>query len=538
MMQSFVPWVFGSLKVWPNERKIELDGVEKKVSSRTFDILLLLIENRDRVVTKAEIFERVWFGLVVEENNLTVQVSRLRKLLGTDVIATASGRGYRFMLGAVATPKPLEPPTGEISLQDKPSIAVMPFLHLATDNSGEYLTDSITEDITSELSRFHSLFVISRQSSFSYKGRHVDVRTVGQELGVRYVVEGSVRHLSRMLRVTSQLVDASIGSYLWAERFDFKVDQLYDIQDEIVGRIVVAVSQRVENHEAQALRSRPADWGAHQIAVEAQQIAEAAFRYSDQAGLERAHARAHEALNMDPGNVIAAEAKLFVLWQMLFYGKADNRAGMLNEALQTLEALDTLDRRNPNIEYYRGLILNESNQIVVALECLRKAIMLNPNSVRALTSLAMLEIVNGMPNDAIEHLLLAKRLSPVDPWSWSHNTMLAFAYIGCKDYKQALQVSQLAASQVGHGVTTHLAMACAFIGLGDLMLAREPIIRAIQTGHSHLEKLLRLLASGKVQSETLKKQLDLMLEAILLVDTRHIPETMQVQLRQLEVGAA
>ena len=538
MMQSIMPWVFGSLKVWPHERKLELDGVEKKVSSRTFDLLLLLIENRDRVVSKAEIFERVWCGLVVEENNLTVQVSRLRKVLGTDVIATASGRGYRFMLGALATHTPLSPFSGELALPDKPSIAVLPFLHLATDSSSEYLTDSITEDITSELSRFHSLFVISRQSSFSYKGRYADIRTVRQELGVRYVVEGSVRHLSRMLRVSSQLVDASNGSYIWAERFDFKVEQLYDIQDEIVGRIVVAVSQGVNNHEAQALRSRPADWGAHQIAIEAHHIAEEAFRYSDQTSLERAHARVHEALKMDPSNVIGVEAKLFVLWQMLFYDTANSRTAVLKEAQKALEVLDTLSRNNPNIDFYRGLILNESNQVVVALESLRKAILLNPNSVRALTSLAMLEIVNGMPNDAIEHLLLAKRLSPVDPWSWSHNTLLAYAYIGCMDYKQALLFAQLAASQVGHGVTTHLAMACAFIGLGDLTQAREPMIRAIQTGHGHLEKLLRLLASGKFQTEALRRQLDLMLEAILLVDTRHIPDSMQVQLRQLEAGTA
>lgn len=196
MMPSPAPWVFGSLQVWPEDRKLVADGVTHRPGARAFDLLLLLVENRDRVVSKAEIFKRIWSGLVVEENNLTVQISALRKILGPDMLATFSGRGYRFMVGPMDGATPASESSGELPLPDKPSIAVLPFLHMASDTTREYFTDGITEDITTELSRFRSLFVISRQSSFTYKGQAVDVRTVARELGMWWKAVSASRRVS------------------------------------------------------------------------------------------------------------------------------------------------------------------------------------------------------------------------------------------------------------------------------------------------------------------------------------------------------
>ena len=190
---------FGRFEIRPSERRLLDAGVDVTLGSRAFDLLLTLVEQRDRVVSKSELLERVWPGLVVEENNLTVQISTLRKVLGAAALNTVQGRGYRFVMPlpeavdavdtavAGASASPVWP------LPDKPSIAVLPFANLSDAADQEYFSDGITEDILTELSRCHSLFVIARNSSFSYKGRAVDVRTVARELGVRYVLEGRDR---------------------------------------------------------------------------------------------------------------------------------------------------------------------------------------------------------------------------------------------------------------------------------------------------------------------------------------------------------
>lgn len=534
MMPSPAPWVFGSLQVWPEDRKLVADGVTHRPGARAFDLLLLLVENRDRVVSKAEIFKRIWSGLVVEENNLTVQISALRKILGPDMLATFSGRGYRFMVGPMDGATPASESSGELPLPDKPSIAVLPFLHMASDTTREYFTDGITEDITTELSRFRSLFVISRQSSFTYKGQAVDVRTVARELGVRYVVEGSVRITARKLRVTAQLIDAHSGAHVWAEKYDGDLEELFNIQDEIVGRISAAVAQGVESHEFHTLRQRPADWGAYEIAVEAYQLASDAFNRSDRALRERALARAQEALTLDPHSTTGLVTKLLVLWHALFFATAHDREATLKEAFEALDHLQAIDASNAAVYTYRGLLLHEAGQNGPALACLQKAHQVNPNDVGALGALGMLEMLSDMSAEAAEHLLQARRLSPLDPWAWSPNTLLANAYIGLKDYPQALHFAQLGASQAPHVVTPHIVMATAFVGLGQLAQAAEAMTRAVQVGPEFVQKRLQMLEPPLPLSESMQRRLILMLTATLLVDRALMPDPLRLLVGRLE----
>jgi DNA-binding winged helix-turn-helix (wHTH) protein len=198
----------GECEVRPDERRVLIGGQPAVLGARAFDLLMCLIEHRDRVVTKDELMKWVWPGSVVEENDLTVHVSALRKLLGPQAVATVAGQGYRFAMalretGAEAlntpaaaagllNPAPAPAPVAasapgdiDLALPDKPSIAVLPFGNLGGDPEQEYFIDGVIEDIIIELSRFRSLFVIARNSTFSYKGKAVDVRIVAKELGVR-----------------------------------------------------------------------------------------------------------------------------------------------------------------------------------------------------------------------------------------------------------------------------------------------------------------------------------------------------------------
>jgi TolB-like protein/Flp pilus assembly protein TadD len=529
-------WGFGSVQVMPGDRSVRVNGVTHKPGARAFDLLLLLVENRHRVVGKAEIFERVWPGVVVEENNLTVQVSALRKILGPDVLATFSGRGYRFMLDLPAATEPLNQSSRALALPAKPSIAVLPFLHLAGDATREYLTDGITEDITTELSRFRSLFVISRQSSFTYKGKPVDVPNVGRELGVRYVVEGSVRLSGRHLRVTAQLIDAVNGAHVWAEKYDGAIEELFNIQDEIVGQISVAVAQGVERHEFHTLRSRPADWGAYEIAVEAYQLGSDAFNRSDRDMRERALARANDALALDPDSAMGLHAKLLVLWQTLFFATAQDRAGTLKEAFATLDRWETLDAGNAKVYTFRGLLQHEAGQTAAGIVSLQKSHEMNPNDTGALGGLGVLEMLAGLSESAVEHFLLARRLNPLDPWAWSPNTGLGNAYVGLREFDKALHYGQLGASEAPHVVTTHLVIATAQVGLGNLAQARDAMKRAVQVGPEFIQRRFETLESGLSINDTMRFRIGLMLTAVRLLDKAQLPAPLRDMLDRLEAA--
>ncbi len=250
------------------------------LGQRAVALLRLLLQEAGRPVGKDALIGAAWPGLSVEDSNLTVQIAALRRLLrdkaeGEDWIETLPRRGYRYVGPPVASdtgaePGPLQPPP-TFAVPEKPSVAVLPFSNLSDDAAQEYFSDGMVDDIIIGLARIKWLFVIARNSSFSYKGRAVDPKQVGRELGVRYVLEGSVRKQMDRVRITAQLVDTATGTHVWGERYDRKLDDIFALQDEIALALVAAIEPSMRRAELERVnRKRPNNLDAYDLVLRAQ----------------------------------------------------------------------------------------------------------------------------------------------------------------------------------------------------------------------------------------------------------------------------
>jgi TolB-like protein len=230
------------------------------IGSRALDVLRVLVKADGDLVSKDEIMAAVWPGTVVEDNNLTVQIAALRRILDQgradgSCIQTVAGRGYRFAApvtrhagdSAVSSTR-----VAVIGTRPPPplSIVVLPFTNLSNDPDQEHFADAVTDDLTTDLSRISGSFVIARSSAFTYKGKAADAKQVGRELGVRYALEGSIRRAGKQVRVNAQLIDAETDAHLWAERFDRDTHDLFALQDEITSQIAIALDSELVIAEA------------------------------------------------------------------------------------------------------------------------------------------------------------------------------------------------------------------------------------------------------------------------------------------------
>jgi TolB-like protein/Flp pilus assembly protein TadD len=232
---------FGRFELKPATRQLLADDQPTPLGERAFDVLLALIERRERMVTKDELLELAWPGLVVEENNLHVQVSALRKVLGNSAIATVTRKGYRFALevrsdAASHATRPRETPVADVA--DTPSIAVLPFVNMSDDTANEYFADGLAEELLNVLSKIRGLRVASRTSAFSFKGVKVDIPTVAQKLNVATILEGSVRKAGNRVRVSAQLIHVATDSHLWSETYDRELEDIFAVQDDIAKSVV------------------------------------------------------------------------------------------------------------------------------------------------------------------------------------------------------------------------------------------------------------------------------------------------------------
>src|SRR5262245_30827798 len=330
-----------------------------------------------------------------------------------------------------------------LPLPDKPSIAVLPFQNMSGESEQDYFSDGVTEDIITELSRSHSLFVIARNSSFSYRGKSPNIQQVGKELGVRYVLEGSIRRSSNRIRVTGQLIDTLTGNHIWAERYDRVLEDIFAVQEEVTRAIVTAIEPQIETTErSKATRRNPINLSAYEIAVRAGVHAEEGGDKADAALIEQSIRESREALAIDPNCARALHMLAFANGISLYLGTAADREHAIQESKWAVARAIDLDSADAHGYTFRALGVVQRGELEHypgALADARRAHELNPNDSVTLQVLGNLEGVAGEPERAIEFLHQAIRLSPRDHRSYIIYTMLARASFGAKQYTEGIR---------------------------------------------------------------------------------------------------
>ena len=488
----------GEFEVRADERRLLVRGEPVALGSRAFDLLLVLIEHRDRVMGKDELMALVWLGLVVEENNLTVQVSALRKALGTNAVATVPGRGYRFSLELQESALPRDRRSAVmcdvLTMPDKPSVVILPFLNLSGDPDQVYFVDGVTEDITTELSRFRDLFVIARNSAFSYKGQAVDVRTVSRELGVRYVVEGSVRRTGQRVRVAVQLINAQSAEHIWAEKYDRVLEDLFDLQEEVTRAIVAAVAPQIHAVEDErSRRARPDNLNAHALAQHGWAIATAGDMAYDRAPRDEAFRWASDGLAIDANCCLALRTMALVQWWHAYHNTTDSIAETLAHGLACATRAMSLDPGDHHARRWRGLLLTMAQQPSKGLAELRRAHEINPNCALTLSWLGLYEAMHGDVTKGAPYALEGLRLSPRDPSLGTFLVILGFAQFTVGDYAAAAQAAQAALQETSGGAVPHVLAAISRVGTGEIELAKT----AFQTLQQIAPKLAQARLGGQ-----------------------------------------
>ena len=422
-------------------RRLRIDGSDLVIGARAFDVLAYLHSNAGRVVTKAELLEHVWADLNVEESNLTVQIAALRKLIGARAIATVPGVGYQLTLAAKA---PAEPPKA-LPLPDKPSLAVLPFANLTGDASREYLVDGIVSDLISALSCIRAFFVIAASSTFTLKGKAIDIADIGRQLGVRYIVEGGIQQAGDSLRINVQLVEAETGHLIWSQRFTGPLAQIFELQDSVVAATASAIEPSVLTAEAlRADRKPTTSLTAYDLCLRATPVS---IRVPDAAAFFRARDQLRQALALDPHYVHAKG-----LLCGLHIGALAIRAITFAEARSCLPLAEEIlaDDRivDPQAICDAGLALAYfGGQQQRGVSALRRAVALNPNSSLILMNSGWAHIFVGEIAIAEEHLLRAIRLNPIDPNIATARSGLAHLMYLRGEYEAAIRMFERALAE-------------------------------------------------------------------------------------------
>lgn len=341
--------------------------------------------------------------------------------------------------GRTASPAP-QAPSPPLALPDRPSIAVLPFQNMSGDPEQEYFVDGMAEDIITELSRFRQLFVISRSSSFTYKGRSADVRVVARELGVRHVLQGSSRKAGNRVRITAQLIDCESGEPLWAERYDRELADIFAIQEEITRAIVTNIAPAiVEATIARIRRQAPSSLTVHELVTCAWAEGQAAYLSGTSAIRDRALAMARRALELDADCARAWIVVAAICWQAEFYARRESTPETCREGLEAARRAVMLDRLDHHGYIYKGLLHLRLLQYDEALADLRQACDLNPNDATALQALAYAELMDGQAAAAKSHCLEALRLNPRDPSRYNSYSLLANICFVSGEYAEGLK---------------------------------------------------------------------------------------------------
>jgi TolB-like protein/Flp pilus assembly protein TadD len=446
------------------------------LGQRAIALLRVLVERSGQPVSKQDLIEAAWPGLAVEESNLTVQIAALRRVFaeapgGTDWIETLPRRGYRYIGPVAAT---AATGTAALPLPDKPSIAVLPFQNLSDDPQQDYFADGVVEDIITGLSRIKWLFVIARNSSFTYKGSAVDVKQVGRDLGVRYVLEGSLRKAGERVRVSAQLVDAETAGHLWAERYDRPLNDIFALQDEITLSVIGAIEPRLRNAEIERVkRKRPDSLVAYDYMLQA--LPHACTATPE--GATNAIAPLEKALAQE-ADYCSAHGLLAWCHEILFvfggFRRDDQEA-----AIRHARAAIAHGRDDAMALAFGGFVIGQlDGDRGSALDALGQALAVSPSSSTALFLGGVVLAWSGEAERAIEWAERGLRLSPFDRIAYASPHASAIAHFSRARYEASAIAARRAVQANPEFSIAHLVLAAA---LAKLERTEEAKVAARQT---------------------------------------------------------
>jgi TolB-like protein/Flp pilus assembly protein TadD len=482
-------------------RGTELIDLEPKV----FDLLAFLVQNRDRVVSKDDLLQQVWGGRIVSESALTTRLNAVRRALGDDgtaqrLVRTITRKGIRFVGEVTEISDPATPAVAATRSIAQPlvaprmSIVVLPFANLSNDPE-QYFADGITEDLTTDLSRIRHSFVISRNTAFTYRNKPVGTKQIGRELGVRYVLEGSVRRSSNKVRVSAQLIDAETDAHLWADQFDGDISDLLALQNEITSRIAITLNVELSRREAASptnnpdaldyiLRGRAAYW---KTGLQSRNL------FAETLGLYE------RALALDPRSVEAQSQVANMLAIRAGNGWTESPASDFRRAEELVEQALAASPRDYLAHYAKGSVLRFQGRCDQAIPEYERALESNPNWLNSLDFLAACKMMTGAMETAISLEQQAVRLGPRDPYIGNFYSRIGQAHLLLGQTDEAIVWFEKAAGAIpGYGVP-HAYLASAYALKGETERASAELAEARRlAADGRYSSIARLKAGGTV----------------------------------------
>ncbi len=453
----------GDERLWHGDQPVQISNI-------VFQLLRLLVGNPNRLLTKEHILDAVWGDVCVSEGLIKEYIHDLRLALGDDpkqprYIETVHGRGYRFLGGVEAVDRPAD--IDQQTPPDKPSLAVLPFTNISDDTKEEYFADGITEDIITELSRFRSLFVIARNSSFTYKGRAANAQEIGRDLGIRYLIEGSVRRVGKRVRVTAQLIETAFGKHLWADRYDRELADIFSLQDEITRTIAAAIEPELGNVERERSRLKSPE------NLDAWDWCQRGLWYMYQetkSGNIEALQQFEQAIELSPTFAPAYAASAYVLCFDIINGNKEHSDESIYEVFQTANKAIALDNKDAMAHVVLGRINTLQCKHEDSIAELETAIDLNANFADAYHGLGWALTMSGRPEEAGPQFEKAVRLSPYDPRVSSFLEMRAWALVVMGQYEEAAKFARMSVRRPNADLWAYATLSAA---LGQLDLRDE-----------------------------------------------------------------
>ena len=450
------------------------------IEPQVFDVLAFLVKNRDRVVSKDDLLVSVWDGRIVSESTIASRINAARRIIGDSgeqqrLIRTIIGKGIRF-IGVVQQQADADPaiPAAAPPL----SIVVLPFANLSNDPDLECLVDGITDDLTTDLSRISGSFVIARNTAFTYKGQSVDVKQLGCELGVRYVLEGSLRWTGDLARVNVQLTDAESGAHLWADRFDTDRGDLPAAQDEIIGRLARTLniklmelaSGRIEQETTR--KPAPNDLLIRGLAT--------FYGSGSEATLQEALRLFEQALELDPASIPARVAVALALCVNIAWGWSNSVQEDKARAEGLLLLAIERDANNVRARMALGLLRRLQNRLEESRVEWETAIGLQPYNAHAFLELGLTLIYLGQPEAGIPQIQKATRLGPYDSATPAAFSALAHGHLLRGDIEPSIAFARKARAHKPGVYIPHMLLAAALALHGDFDEAAAALAEGIR----------------------------------------------------------